>query len=232
MFTAFGVMCCLLCADCVASDRLEMIDPAECWNNVLWNIVDSVAGRLMDAGGSSRDLFQVAEPSPPWPTSVDGQNESRRRIQVHERHSVMLDEFISQHCAVFRRGGLDESDLRLKGITNAPNYSTQSFWLARICALGRIPRKDLEQALEGTLSFGFTPKCNTRCRGHKRYDCETWTTAMMESVLLKRTGCLLQTKPFKSATCLSATEKQGEQRRKGRNRQEKEWGMPRAEVKT
>jgi hypothetical protein len=89
----------------------------------------------------------------------------------------MLDEFISQHCAVFRRGGLDESDLRLKGITNAPNYSTQSFWLARIYALGRIPRKDLEQALEGTLSFGFTPKCNTRCRGHKRYDYETWTTA-------------------------------------------------------
>jgi hypothetical protein len=58
MFTAFGAMCCLLCADCVASDRLEMIDAAECWNNVLWNIVDSVAGRLMDAGGSSRDLFK------------------------------------------------------------------------------------------------------------------------------------------------------------------------------
>jgi hypothetical protein len=161
----------LVKGDFLSSERLDEIDAAVCWNNLLWNLVDSVAERVMDVGGLTRDVFQVTHPSPKSPLDGENSSSSERLFETHECDSETVGAFLRQHCAVFRRvGGLDHSELLSRGIIRAPYYSDQTRWLGRIYALGRIPRETLEQALEAVPSLGFTLKCDRQCRGHKEYN--------------------------------------------------------------
>jgi hypothetical protein len=77
----------------LSSERLDEIDAAVCWNNLLWNLVDSVAERVMDVGGLTRDVFQVTYPSPEFPLDGENSTSSQRLFETHECDSETVGVF-------------------------------------------------------------------------------------------------------------------------------------------